>query len=160
MDPRIATFVETVRARNWRESIAAVVIIAFLSYRLYADPQTLNPTGAWIVIVACLGIIALSWTALNIPATEPTTHPLEQHKDHWRRRMTVQATALRFAWLWYVLPLFAGVAVILIGRGKDMTTETTVSLVVLGILGAALAYLNFTAAAKMERDRDAMLGGG
>jgi len=159
MDPRIVTLVETVRARNWRESVAAVVVIAFLGYRLYAEPQAINATGAWIVIVACLGIVALSWTVLNIPATEPATHPLEQHKDHWRRRMTVQATALRFAWLWYVLPLFAGVAVIIVGRAEGMTTETTVSLVVLGLLGAALAYLNVNAAARMERDRDAVLGG-
>lgn len=158
MDERINHFVETVRARNVRESVAAGVVIAFLGYRLIAEPEGLNATGAWIVIVACLGVIAFSLGALNIPASEPTTHPLAQHPEHWRRRMTVQAKALRFAWLWYVLPLLGGVAVIVLGRGGEFTTGTMISLAILVGLGALLSYANISAASRMERDRDALLG--
>ena len=159
MDERIANFVETVRARNVRESVAAAIVIAFLGYRLVAEPEGLSHLGAWIVIVACLGIIALTWTVLNIPSDEPSAKPLAQHPDHWRQRMTTQATALRFAWLWYVLPLLGGVAVIVLGRGDGFTTGTVVSLAVLVGLGLLLSYANFSAANRMERDRDALFEG-
>jgi hypothetical protein len=161
MDQRVAEFVNVVRARNVRESLAAVLLIVYFAYRLTMAPEGVHPVGAWVVILACVGIVALTWGVLHVPASEMSRFPPEQRPDHWRQRMTTQAVALRLAWLWYVLPLFLGVGLIVVGRGEGWNSAPAIiSLVVLALLGLFLAAANVSAANRLERARDDWFGAG
>jgi Na+/melibiose symporter-like transporter len=155
MEQRISEFVSVVRARNVRESLAAVLLIIYFGYRLAMAPEGVHPAGAGIVIVACLFILILAWTVLNIPETDLSRYPPQQHPDHWRKKMTTQAAALKLAWLWYVLPLLGGVALIVVGRGEGWnSTGAMISLVALALIGLFLTMANVSAGKQMERDRD------
>jgi Na+/melibiose symporter-like transporter len=155
MEQRISEFVSVVRARNVRESLAAVLLIIYFGYRLTMAPEGVHPVGAGIVIVACLFILILAWTVLNIPETDLSRYPPQQHPDHWRKKMTTQAAALKLAWLWYVLPLLGGVALIVVGRGEGWnSTGAMISLVALALIGLFLTMANVSAGKQMERDRD------
>jgi len=159
MDQRIAEFVSVVRARNVRESLAAVLLILYFGYRLTMAPEGVHPVGACIVIAACIVILLLAWTILDIPESDVTRFPPDQHPEHWRKKMTTQAAALKLAWLWYVLPLLGGVALIVVGRGEGWnSTSAVVSLVVLALIGLLLAAANVSAGARLERERDEWFG--
>jgi len=155
MDQRISEFVSVVRARNVRESLAAVLLIIYFGYRLTMAPEGVHPVGAGVVIAACLFILILVWAVLHIPETDLSRYPPEGHPDHWRKTMTTQAAALKLAWLWYVLPLLGGVALIVVGRDEGWnSTPAIISLVVLTVIGLFLAVANVSAGNKLERDRD------
>jgi hypothetical protein len=155
MDQRILEFVNAVRARNVRESMAAALLIIYFGYRLTIAPEGVHPVGAGIVIAACLFILVLAWTVLHIPETDVSRYPPERHAEHWRAKMTTLASALKLAWLWYVLPLLGGVALIVVGRGEGgNSTSAIVSLAVLGVIGLFLTMANVSAGNRLERERD------
>ena len=159
MEQQIREFVNVVRARNIRESLAAVLLVVYFGYRLTVNPETVYSIGAGVVIIACFGILAIAWGVLNISESEVTARPPDQHPEHWRKLITTQAKGLRLAWLWYVLPLFLGVALMVTGRGEGLTSAPTIiSLAVLAVVGALLAAANFSAGAKLERFRDELFG--
>ena len=156
MDQRISEFVSVVRARNVRESLAAALLIIYFGYRLTMAPEGVHPVGAGVVIAACLFILILAWTVLHIPETDLSRFPPQEHPEHWRKKMTTQAAALKLAWLWYVLPLLGGVALIVVGRDEGWnSTPAMISLAVLAVIGLFLAMANVSAGKQMERDRDA-----
>jgi hypothetical protein len=125
------------------------------------SPDGVSPLGAGVVIAACVGILAVAWGLLHIPESDIAAYPPDQHANHWRKRMTTQALGLRFAWLWYVLPLFLGVAFMVVGRGEGLrSAPAVISLAVLTAVGVLLAAANISAGRKFERYRDEWFGGG
>lgn len=158
MESKVNQFVENIRRRNVRETIAAVIVLAMFGWGLMSGPRTdLGTIGHLIVIAASLLILAVIWGRLHIPAAELATYPPSQFRDKWRIRMTTQAQTLRLAWLWYVLPLFAGLALIIIDRHEHFSAPLQISLFIGSALAVGIGLLNHMAAQGIERDRDVWL---
>jgi hypothetical protein len=161
MEEKIAGFVRTIRGRNIRESVVAVLLAGWFGYALLGEPSTaLETAGRVVLLLACLLILVVAWGRLHIPTSELVTYPPAEHADRWRAHLTTQARWLRFAWLWYVLPLFAGIALVMLGRGGEWTAVRTVSALIAAALAIGIGLLNFQAARQLERDRDTWLGTG
>jgi len=159
MDDKIAGFVRTVRGRNIRESVVAVLLAGLFGYQLLSEPGTgLGTAGRVVLLLACLLIVAVAWGKLSIPASELSAYPPAQYPDRWRAHMTTQARWLRFAWVWYVLPLFAGIALVILGRSGELTGWRTMPVLIALALAVGIGLLNVQAAKRVEQDRDAWLG--
>lgn len=160
MENEIVGFVQTVRRRNIRESLAAAALAGLFVFGLFSEPYAEVVTvGRVLVVSGALGVLCVIWGRLSIPASELRVYPPAQHSERWRRRMTTQARWLRFAWLWYVLPPFVGIELMMLGSSTELSVGDTVAVLVVAILGAGIGLLNVQAAKQMSRRRDAWLGG-
>ena len=158
MDEKMAGFVRTVRRRNVRETVVAVVLIGFFGYGLFSEPRLdLGMAGRAVLLAALVLILAVLWGKLHIPASELAAYPPAQHPERWRSRMTDQARWLRLAWLWYVLPLFAGIVLVALGRDEASVARVGASVLIAAALSVAVGFLNLSAANHVERERDAWL---
>jgi len=157
MTDQIAQFVKTVRGRNIRETIAVLLLIGiFGAQLLLGDHSTLGVVGRVVAITAAIVIGFVTWGFLHIPTSELQQYPPDQNVGHWRRRLTTQARGLQLAWLWYVLPLFAGIVLIYLGR-TDSLAGTMASIAVPLFLAAIIGWLNMSAGRSIEADRDKWL---
>lgn len=161
MEDKIAGFVRTIRGRNIRESVVTVFLAGWYGYELFNEPGTdIGTAGRVVLLLVGLLIVAIAWGKLHIPASELAAYPPAQHPDRWRTHMTTQSQWLRFAWLWYVLPLFAGIALVMLGRSGELTAVRSVPVLIAAAVAIGIGFLNIQAAKQAERDRDAWLGVG
>src|SRR5699024_1789882 len=159
MEDNIACFVQMVQRRNIRETVVTVILVMLFSYSLLGGLRAdLVTAGRLIIGLGAIGILGVIWGALHIPVEEINTHPPARYPDRWRRHMNAQTRWLRFAWLWYVLPLFTGIALTMSGLGERTTTWSITAMLILITVATGVGFLNVQASKQIERNRDAWLG--
>lgn len=154
MNDELARFVRTVRGRNLRETVAAVLLIVLFGAQLLLDDHsTLGVVGRVVIMLAALLIAFVTWKFLHIGTGELETFPPAECKEYWRQRLSVQARGLRWAWLWYVLPLLSGIVLICLGR-QGAWGKTIASIAVPLVLAAIIGWVNVAASRSIAADRD------
>lgn len=160
MEDKIACFVQSARRRNIVETVVVIALLALFGFRLLDEPHgAIVTAGRLIIILALLGILVVIWSRLHIPASELVAYPPAEHHDRWWRNLNTQARWLRLAWLWYVLPLLVGIALIMPGLSGEFSFGTTVAAVVVAAVAIGIALLNVQASKRVERKRDAWFAG-
>ncbi len=146
---RAARLDRTLRWRDVRELAAVAVVALIFSVRAAVAPEL--PWGA-------LGLVGLSlWIGgviLSVRLRFPRASPWMPLRDSLRaehRWLSAQTALLRWAWLWYVLPITAGVVAFDLSDGHGRPVYLTV----VGLLGAALSWANWKAADDLMTTRDA-----
>ncbi|HUG93584.1 MAG TPA: hypothetical protein VML55_22275 [Planctomycetaceae bacterium] len=152
---QLARFVDDIRRRNIRETVAAALVAVLFGWRLVArDHLDLAALGPAIIVLGALEIAAVTWTMLHIPRSELAAFPPEGTADHWRGRLSVQARMLKLAWLWYALPIFVGLSLNLWARSSELSVFQAAMFVLVAALFAGVSWMNFHAGRQIERQRD------
>jgi len=155
MDERLTEFARQTQKRNASESALAGLIFVLFVFELITGPDTLLAgLGYLIGAVAAVIVVAVLWGLLAVNPAEVTRQPPAEFAQEWQSRLTRQARILRMAWLWYVLPLDAGVVLIILGHtGVDMFLRT--GLAIIAVLGGIwVARVHIRTAESVERLRD------
>jgi hypothetical protein len=163
LEEKVTTFVKCTQRRNIRETLVACAVIAVfaldIAYDIYRqNKDTLSLVGSGVIIFTLLLNIIIIWWQLHIPKSELSAFPPTQFPEKWKYYLTHQARMLRLSWLWYLLPLFLGLCIYLLG-----VRDTSYGLVIVLLSIIAAVYirvwrLNLKAAKQLERDRDIWFG--
>ncbi len=159
LEANVAKFVKSIWNRNVRESVACFILIAWIGFDLYftAAPDLMT-CGKLLMLFGIGVVLAVLWGKLHIPQAELRLAPPVDHGDRWRHHMTQQSRFLRFAWLWYVLPLFVPGTLIALSRVGEVPAARLLGVGGVALLiGAAVVWLNIIVAQGIERDRDLWL---
>jgi hypothetical protein len=107
-------FYRRIRGRNRVEYGAALLVILCFGAYCFLLPSPIARIGAFLVV---LGTLFVVWqldrraSAIAVPPAEAAL-PLIAHQ---RAQLVRQRDALASVWLWYLLPLVPGLAVMMVG---------------------------------------------
>ena len=158
MDEALTQFARQTQRRNASESALASLIFVLFVFELITGPDSLIAgLGYLIGAVAAVIVVAVLWGLLSVKPADVTDRPPAEFAGKWQSRLTRQARILRVAWLWYVLPLDAGVVLIILGHtGVDMFLRT--GLAIIAVLGGIwVARVHIRTAESVERLRDNLI---
>lgn len=159
LEEKVTQFVESIQRRNRRETLVACILIAIFaldfSYSIYRQREDiLSIIGGALIIFALLLNLTVIWWKLSIPKSELSAFPPAQFPERWRYHLTRQARMLKFAWLWYLLPLFLGLSVYLLGVYRESSGSVILLILAIAVLFFGAWRSNIKAARRFERDRD------
>ncbi|MDB5336415.1 MAG: hypothetical protein JWN70_2034 [Planctomycetaceae bacterium] len=158
-EAKVAGFVKSIWSRNVRETVVSFILIAWIGVDLCLTAAPDLMTCGKVLLLLGIGVVlAVLWGQLHIPRSELSLAPPGDNVERWRHHMTQQSRFLRYAWLWYVLPLFVPGTLIVLSRVDEVPTARLVTLGGVALLiGAAVVWLNIAVAKGIERDRDLWL---
>lgn len=165
MRARARALERTLRARNWREYIAAAMVIATFGW--YATlPEPATPMWPIANIAVIFGILVTVWKMRELaPRPLPPVAPTSMLVTFYRSELVRQRDGLRKVWLWYIGPSVPGCllwfAALWIGDAEALrTTERAIALgTAAGIwlcVSAGVIGVNLMAAARLQRMIDAI----
>ena len=139
----------TLRRRDFREIGAAAAVSLFFGVVALLAPRLLGPSLGMIAAAAWVTAVIVG-VRMAVPRASPWA-PLREAVAAEHRWLASQVTLLRWAWLWYVLPLaVAAVAFYLAVGGGSLVYPV---LVAAG--SVALGWANWKAADDLATTRDA-----
>jgi hypothetical protein len=165
MRARARALERSLRARNWREYIAAAVVIAAFGW--YATlPEPATPLWPIANVAIILGTLVTVWKMRHLaPRPLPPAAPTATLVIVYRAELVRQRDGLRKVWLWYIGPSAPGFVLwfiaLWIGDPEALrTTERAIALATAaGIwlcVSAGIIAVNLMAAAGLQRMIDAI----
>jgi len=162
--PRLRTEAERldagVRARNRRETLVAVALTGFFLLIAVVEAVAGNAVsagGALLVSASMLWVrFAIRRWGCSGLAPEDLVRDGQSFLTLYRHELARQRRLVLHAWLWYVLPIFAGLSLLSLGRAlhRGIPLETWLgSFLFLATAAVALAVvvLNLAAARELKR---------
>jgi hypothetical protein len=131
----IAGYSKTMRRSVWIEIAASGILIpTFTAFALMA-PDPIVRLGAGMTVVGGLFVLRRMWRALASTTPIAGDADFESVAAIYRTRLQQQQHGLRTMWLWYLLPLTIGPALIFINAAQSASRPATAS------IGTAIALL-------------------
>lgn len=162
--PRLRTEAERldagVRARNRRETRVAIALTGFFLLIAFAEAVATNAvsaTGALLVAASMLWVrFAIRRWGPSELSPEDLSRDARSFLTRYRRELARQRQLVLYAWLWYVLPILAGLLLLGLGRALDrgVPIETWLGSVLVLVTAAVtlgVVLLNLAAARDLTR---------
>ena len=139
---------DTVRMRDVRETIAALFVMAFFTWRAVVAHEAIERAGAAIVVVGAAFIILWSRHKSSGRRAEAFGGdlPIVQFCRRELARVDAQMHLLRTVWLWYVAPTIIGLELMMLRRWDLPDARQIVAMSIVLAVGVAIAWLNIVAA--------------
>lgn len=148
---RIEKLVKATFYRAIRESVACVfVLIAYAYFLQQATIGSAKYYGCLLVLVSTGSIIGVVW-AFTISRRVAQTHSATD-SSYWREAFETQARLLRFVPLWYAAPMTSGIILFIAPTAHTEFGVFLLKLAMVGIIFAAVTYLNKITAEKLEAE--------
>jgi hypothetical protein len=151
---------ERVGRRNRREYIAAAVVVGVFGAVAWFAPSITVRSGAALLVAATVFIVnrlRVHGSARPLPAELADRSALDFH----RAQLVRQRDLLQTVWLWYLLPLVPGMAMLLIGVARA-DPERMSRIVAIGIGTGVLMIgghvVNRRSAARIQQYLDRLNG--
>jgi hypothetical protein len=155
INARSAALRRKLRVRNIVEYLAGLYVIAFsLRLALQAeDPMV--ATGMALLAAGALFVIGHMHVNGWVQAGSGGDNAAHS-KDFYRAELVRQRDLLDRMWLWYLLPLAPGLALLHVARAAANPLATAVSAAGAVAVAVVLTWLNRRAARKLQRDIDGL----
>ena len=158
VEARAKSFERTIFWRNIREYAAAAVAGPLFLWLAYIGRDPIVRVGNFVVGLGALWIMIFMWLMQRSRSSPP---PESSGKDYQNRLVGMydrQIRLLKTAWLWYALPLTAGLALSTFGsaRGSLILRAGIACLMVL--FGIGLGVLNWNAANRVAKEKEQLTG--
>jgi len=141
---RISSFERTIKRRNLREYIAAVLVIGIFGFYTSVFPTLLLRVACGLIIAATVYVTyQLHRRASSRPV--PADLGLQNCVDFQRSELARQRDALRAVWSWYLFPFVPGMVLFLFGLFRS-TMQVAQQAIRPFPIGAALAAFGLVAA--------------
>ena len=129
-------FDRKIRQRDWRESIAAVVVALFFGALAWLESSLLVTAGTLLIVAGCVFIFwHLRRTRTRFAAPE-SAEPVKQRLLRERDKLDAQIRLLKSVLWWYIMPLLTGVLLVTVGdNGWSTFTIVYGSVVIVGAVG-------------------------
>ena len=145
------------RRRNLIEYAAGAFVIAMFGRDAWLAPNVVLLAGNLLIV---LGTLFLLWqlgrrASARLPGAEALTLDC---RSYLRRSLERQRDALRSVWLWYLLPLVPGFAVLRWGRhvaGAPFWPTVIADLILVAVLGG-IAWVNKLGARRLQAQINAL----
>jgi hypothetical protein len=147
-------FRRTVRRRNLIEYFAGAMVLTGFAFYIWLYVDLPTRIGCAVMIA---GVCLVLWQLHRRASAEaPSPEGLGQPAiSHYRTQLVRQRDALRWVWLWYILPLLPGYEIFIWGRRMAMGASGGEWIYALmPILGVIVVALNLYAAHKLQRQID------
>ena len=157
-------FQRTVRFRNLREYVAAIVVLViFTGYAWFANTW-LSKAGPGLIVVGTLHIMfQLHTRAASLPVPGGDAWVTESCVQFHRRELERQRDLLRTVWRWYLGPLVPGLSVVFLDRfieawprGGFAIVASLASALVTVFVFLGVWWLNAAGARKLQREIEAL----
>ena len=158
-------FQRTIRFRNLREYVAAVLVLIVFSGYAWKAGTWLSKAGPILIVLGTLYVVfqlASRGASAPVPGDE-AAGLAETCGDFHRRELSRQRDLLGSVWRWYLGPLVPGLVVMFVDG--VLASWPKGGAAVMGSFGSALAaalvfafvgWLNRTGARKLQREIDAL----
>ena len=134
--------------RAVRETVAGVFVIFAVTYLLQrSEPGTARYYGCLLGLVSTSFVLGVNWS-YTLSYHLLRTHP-PSDTAFWREAFAAQARLLRLVPLWYLAPLCSSILLVLASAPGGFASAAA-RLGGLGVLFAAVTWLNRSAAIKLE----------
>lgn len=163
---KAARFQRTVRYRNLREYIAAVVVIVLFSRYAWNANTWLAQVASALIVAGALYIMFQLYTraaSLRGPGAESGAETAESCARFHLRELERQRDMLRTIWRWYLGPLVPGVLVMFLnvflaawGKGSFAIVITLASALIPVLIFFAVWRFNAVGARKLQHEIDAI----
>lgn len=147
MNQQIKKFEKTITARNNREIVAAIFVIAGFGYYAFTIPTLLGKLGSIWTIGYGIWII---YKLKKVEAKQPgfnIEHSIKQQLVDYQEYVKSEQRLLKDILYWYLLPILPGMILFLLGTGKEWS-DLLVGLSFMLIIFIAVYLLNKEAAEK------------
>jgi Flp pilus assembly protein TadB len=150
-------FRSRVQARNLREYIVAVFVIAVFGFYIWDFPNLFMQLGSAMIIA---GTLYMVWQLRKRGSSSPlpSIDSASAWLDYHRHALEAQRDALRSIWKWYLAPFVPGLIVFLIGKIElqphRMWLPTAIAAVICFAVFAGIWALNAWGARRLQREID------
>jgi hypothetical protein len=122
---RAGKFENRIRNRDWREYIAAAVVLAAFTFYLFWFSDLVMRAGSAMVIAGTIYVVVQLYRR-SAPAAMPAEFGLTASVEFYRGELVRQRDLLRSVWKWYLAPFVPGLVVISRGKLPFLVINTTV----------------------------------
>ncbi len=146
-------FERKMKFRNWREYVAASIIVVAFGYRAFRAHSSLESASCVELVASAIWITA---TLVKKSADDPGPNAtLKQLLTYHRAQLDRQIKLLSRVVAWYLAPIAVGLVGILAADAMRLGFTPVVlgTMIFSALLFVAIAILNKRAAAKLENDR-------
>jgi len=116
-------FDRTIRRRNMRETIAAVIVAIFFTYIAWGQHNAIERAGSFIIAAGALWIIYYMRRHGTEPADPNPDETLEGYQRALVRKYDHQIRLLRKVKFWYLAPLYVGLLTGSAGLVKELAEK-------------------------------------
>lgn len=154
--------------RNVGEYLAGVVVVAVFSYYVWLFRSPVVRIGCALVIAGTL-FVAYTLHKRGPARDVPGDMARRTCVDFHREELVRQRDLLRGVWAWYLLPFVPGMVVFLFGlyrwtlqqpnasaHAAEIAKSYSVTAAGIALIFAGIGFLNWAAAAKLQREIDAL----
>ena len=148
-------FDRQIRIRNGIEYGAGAIVLAFFSYSAIVETAPLISLAHLLIVLGTSFVMWQLWRRASVPKV-PTSASTAELLRHYGRNLERQHHALKWAWLWYLLPFLPGMVLFQIATpavpGKEWVKVVSVTIVASIFIGAWA--LNRAGARRLQRAID------
>jgi hypothetical protein len=150
-DDLIHKMIKNTGRRAIREIAACLfIILVFGCYLPHLSGRGARFYGCVLIVIAAVFIAGITWTfTLNEKLLR--LHPVAD-LTYWHKVFLAQARLLRLVPLWYLTPLATGLVLFTVPTSTQHLPSFFANLIVVAILFGALAWLNRSAAVRIEKE--------
>jgi hypothetical protein len=159
---RATKFQRRIRNRNLREYIGVVIVVLVFSWYTWVLPGWMTKTGSAMGVIAALFV---AWQLhRRAPASIVPSSSGVGLVDFHRRELIRQRDTLKSIWLWYILPFFPCIALMMLGRwfqfhatGRSIDMDHLIIIlcnVIVVLVFGIVWLLNVLGAARLQRKID------
>jgi hypothetical protein len=159
-------FDRTIRRRNIRETIAALVVAVAFTFIAWGERNAIERAGSMIVAAGALWIVYYMWRRGVEPPDPSPDQTLAGYQRALVRKYDHQIRLLRSVKFWYLLPVYVGLLTGSAGLLKEqdekgaLTWLAAMPPLFYTLVFAAIWWLNeIYAVRKLERMRDQVTSG-
>jgi hypothetical protein len=147
---RIEKFVRDAKAMQRRETIACLIVLPIFACLAVIIPVTMLRYAFALLFLGAVAVIAMLRLLVSLRG-DLTRYPAD-NTQHWRGEMLRMAKLLRWAPVWYLLPVVPGFILVLwflrMVPGKSWVGHALILAAVFGFV----TWLNRRSARKLEKD--------
>jgi hypothetical protein len=133
MHARMRRFDRTIFWRDIRELAACAFILVFFGRSLFQSASTLTHAGAALLVAASIWIALALMIARRRHKPLPPSVPMSEFVAAERTKVDRQRSLLQSVLWWYILPIYIGVALFILGSGADVTFKITFMVTYAGV---------------------------
>ena len=154
-------FHSRIRARNLREYIGSLFVIAVFGFYIWIFPNPLMRLGSAMIIA---GTLYMVWQLRKRGGSDPlpSVDSASAWIDYHRHALETQRDALRSIWKWYLAPFVPGLVVFLIGKAQSLPhgvwLPAAIGSVICAAVIAGIWVLNAWGARRLQRQIDELPG--
>ncbi len=149
MNDKMIEFEKSIKKRNMREIIAAIVVIIFFSIQTIRYELFLQKLGAGLAVLAAVFIIFKLLHIQNSKKPITLTGSIKEQLQHSKDYLLREQKLLKSVLFWYVLPLMVPLFIITIGSDYPLGIQIAYLVFILGV-SIFVYYINHKAAKKLD----------